>query len=119
MSDNIYKSKRWQALKRSILKRDKYIDQLEIRKGKLKSAEVVHHIIPVSYSDLLKYECDNLISLSRASHNKLHNRNSDALSVEGFAFALSAWRKSQRLKNIITLEELKEAHKQALARVKC
>ena len=42
-----YKSKRWIHKREAILRRDKYQCQLSKRYGKIRQAEVVHHIFPV------------------------------------------------------------------------
>ena len=78
-----YKSKRWIHKRDKILRRDKYQCQLSKRYGKIRQAEVVHHIFPAS--DYPEYEwCDwNLISITNEMHNKLHDRNNDSLTEMG------------------------------------
>ena len=55
------------------------------RYGKRVPAEVVHHIYPVDEYPEYAYEPWNLIALSRAAHNRLHDRNTEALTAEGVA----------------------------------
>lgn len=57
--------------------------QISKRYGKRIDADTVHHIYPVS--DYPEYAwCDwNLISVSQQMHNRLHDRDNNALSDEG------------------------------------
>lgn len=48
-------------------------------------ADLVHHIYPVDEFPEYAFEPWNLISVSRAAHNKLHDRDSDKLTAEGVA----------------------------------
>lgn len=80
---SIYDSSRWEKVRRLALKRDKYQCQLSKRLGKLREAEVVHHIFPLAEYPEYAYSLWNLISLTREQHNKLHDRNSDVLTEEG------------------------------------
>lgn len=80
---DFYETKKWISLRESILRRDKYICQLSKRYGKLQQAEIVHHIFPRSEHPEYAYEPWNLISLTRAAHNRLHDRNTDELTEEG------------------------------------
>ena len=59
--------------------------QLSKRYGKSVPAEGVHHIYPVDEYPEYAYEPWNLTALSRAAHNRLHDRNTDALTAEGVA----------------------------------
>lgn len=78
-----YKTKRWLAKRKRILKRDKYLCQYYLRYGKRVDANTVHHIYPAD--DFPQYRfCDwNLISLSQKAHDKMHNRTDGSLSAEG------------------------------------
>lgn len=53
------------------------------RYGKDVEAEIVHHIFPIE--DYPEYAlCNwNLISLSRAAHNRMHDRSTGNLTEEG------------------------------------
>lgn len=57
--------------------------QISKRYGKRIDAEVVHHIFPLE--DYPEYAlCNwNLIALSRAAHNRLHDRTTNKLTAEG------------------------------------
>lgn len=81
--DNLYKTKKWQKLRKYVLMRDKYLCQAEVRYGKRIDAEVVHHIFPVEEYPELFYNADNLISLSKRAHNRMHDRLTDEITMEG------------------------------------
>ena len=80
-----YHSQDWKRKRNFILKRDGYQCQLSKRDGLRVEADTVHHIFPVK--DYPEYAmCTwNLISLSRAAHNTLHDRDTDELTDEGMA----------------------------------
>lgn len=75
--------RRWRQKREAILRRDRYIDQLELRAGKYIEADTVHHILPIEIYPEYRWEDWNLISLSRRSHELLHNRITGGLSKEG------------------------------------
>ena len=78
-----YKSKRWEKKREKILRRDKYLDKIAARYGRTEEAELVHHIYPAEDYPEYAWEDWNLISVSRKTHNKLHDRNTDKLTAEG------------------------------------
>ena len=80
-----YKARRWERLRAQVMRRDGYRCQLSKRFGKAVPADLVHHIYPVDEFPEYAFEPWNLISVSRAAHNKLHDRDSDKLTVEGVA----------------------------------
>lgn len=80
-----YKSKTWKALAACAMKRDGYICQLSKRYGKIVPAEMVHHIYPVDEYPEYAFCLWNLISLSNAMHNTLHDRVTDKLTPDGNA----------------------------------
>lgn len=80
-----YKAKRWERLRAQVLRRDGYRCQLSKRFGKAVPADLVHHIYPVDEYPEYAFAPWNLISVSRAAHNKLHDRDSDKLTAEGVA----------------------------------
>lgn len=93
--DPFYKSKRWQKLRAKVMRRDGYQCQESKRYGKNVPAEMVHHIFP--REDYPEYEwCAwNLISLSNAEHNKLHDRETNALTRRGMDLLDRTRRKMQ------------------------
>lgn len=78
--DPFYDSPRWRHLRAAILRRDGYLCQLSKRYGKRVEATVVHHIFPRDKYPQYQWAAWNLISLSMAAHNKLHERASDELT---------------------------------------
>ena len=90
--DPFYKSKRWLALRQKVLKRDKYLCQISKRYGKRIDADTVHHIYPRDEYPEHQYCEWNLISLSNAMHNTLHDRTTKKLTQTG-----------ERLKNFIQI----------------
>lgn len=81
--DAFYWSAKWLRARAGALRRAGYMCQLSKRRGILRPAEIVHHIFPREFFP--EYElCDwNLIALTRAEHNKLHDRETDELTAEG------------------------------------
>ena len=92
-ADPFYKSTKWKRKRQSILRRDKYQCQLSRRYGRIVQADTVHHILP--REDYPQYQlCDwNLISLSTAEHNKMHDRMTNELTAEGRRLANEILRK--------------------------
>lgn len=80
-----YNEKKWKRLAAKAMKRDGYRCQLSKRYGKQVQAEVVHHIYPVDTYPEFAYALWNLIALSRAQHNRLHDRATNRLTAEGLA----------------------------------
>lgn len=78
-----YKEPRWLKLRASVLRRDNYTDQYLKRYGKMKQAEVVHHIFPVVDFPQYQYEAWNLISVTKSTHQSFHERDTDRLSKKG------------------------------------
>ena len=78
-----YKIKRWQELRLKILKRDKYMCQHSKRYGKRVDATIVHHIFPADLYPQYAYKPWNLISLSNAAHEEMHDRSTHAITTVG------------------------------------
>lgn len=66
-----------------MLRRDNYQDQLEKRAGLMVNADTVHHILPIDLYPEYKLAAWNLISVSRETHEELHNRATGELSEAG------------------------------------
>lgn len=79
----VYKNKRWESIRKSVLLRDEYLCQLCKKKGIMVDADTVHHINPVDERFDLRYDLSNLISLCESCHNKMHDRNVVRLSEDG------------------------------------
>lgn len=75
--------KRWRQKRLAILKRDKYTDQVLLRGGERVEADVVHHIFPKEQYPQYTWKDWNLISISRDTHELLHNRVTGGLSDIG------------------------------------
>lgn len=78
-----YTEKRWKRLREVVLRRDGYQDQILKRQGKIVQAEVVHHIYPVDDYPEYQWCAWNLISVTKATHNTLHDRETGDLTYEG------------------------------------
>ena len=76
-------TKRWQDLRKAVLARDKYMDQMELRSGKKVNAQTVHHIFPADQYPEYKWCAWNLISLTRENHELMHNRMTGELTAAG------------------------------------
>ena len=72
-------------MREQILRRDGYECQISRRYGKHVPADTVHHIFPLLDYPAYKLEPWNLISLSRAEHDKLHDRVTGQLTEAGLA----------------------------------
>lgn len=80
---DFYHSARWLRLRAKVMRRDKYQCQYNARFGRIKEAEVVHHIYPRSAFPEYEYKAWNLVSLSKEAHNKMHDKTNDELSDAG------------------------------------
>lgn len=91
-----YKGKRWERVRAAVLRRDGYQCQLSKRIGKRVEGNTVHHIFPASLFPEWCFDPWNLITLSPAMHNRLHDRDGDLLTAEG----LELLRRTARKNNI-------------------
>lgn len=78
-----YKSKKWRDKRERILRRDSYQCQEAKRYGRILPAETVHHIFPLEEWPEFAMASWNLISLSNAEHNAMHDRNTNTLTEKG------------------------------------
>lgn len=83
MADNFYKSLRWKKKREKILRRDDGLCRISHRYGKIVPANTVHHIFPRDEFPEYQLSDWNLISLSCAMHDELHDRISGRLSPKG------------------------------------
>ena len=83
MNDPFYKTKRWEHLRASILKRDGYICQESKRYGRIVQANTVHHIFPREDFPEYQWQPWNLISLSNEQHEAMHYRSGKELTEKG------------------------------------
>lgn len=78
-----YNSPKWRRKRLKILRLDGYKCRVAAMFGRTEEAVVVHHIYPAEIYPEYAF-CDwNLISVSKASHNKLENRNTKELTDLG------------------------------------
>ena len=70
--DPFYLSKPWRKVRAVALARDHYLCQHCLKRGRLKTAELVHHIKPLETHPDLGLTLDNLLSLCTACHNRVH-----------------------------------------------
>lgn len=82
-ADPFYKSKRWERLRATAMKRDEYLCQESKRYGRLKPAEMVHHVLPREDFPEYQFCLWNLISLTNKEHDKMHDRASGKLTAAG------------------------------------
>lgn len=71
-TDNFYHTKRWERVRASILRRDRYQCQHCRRYGRLRQATTVHHIKHLEDNPELAFDPNNLVSLCAECHNKAH-----------------------------------------------
>jgi 5-methylcytosine-specific restriction protein A len=83
----LYKTKRWENKRKTILKRDEYLCRECRRYGKTTPATTVHHVIPLELRPDLKLDSRNLLSLCEGCHNQMHDRNSAELTEKGLWWA--------------------------------
>lgn len=80
---SLYKTKRWQRIRKAILARDGYRCQESARYGKNVPADTVHHIFPAEDYPQYRFSEWNLISVSHETHNMMHDRTTGALTEKG------------------------------------
>ena len=72
MNRTFYNSKRWKDKRQYILHRDHYLCQECKKYGRNNEAKIVHHIKEVEDHPELKLKNDNLVSVCKSCHNKVH-----------------------------------------------
>lgn len=97
--------KKWARLRGAILARDNYLDQVMRRYGKNVGADTVHHIFPREYFPEYTFAEWNLISVSRATHNALHDRETHKLTAKGWDLL----KRTARKNNIELDERIRDA----------
>lgn len=71
----LYKGKYWSKLRAMALNRDNHLCQMCLRKGKVTTADLVHHIIYVKSNFSKALDLDNLMCVCSKCHNKIHARD--------------------------------------------
>lgn len=72
MANDFYTSAKWKRKRENILRRDGYECTICKRYGRHKSAEIVHHIKSIEEAPELRLNSENLMSVCKDCHNKLH-----------------------------------------------
>ena len=80
-----YNSPRWVRLRASVLRAAGYRCQYARRFGRREEASHVHHIWPAEDYPEFAWCRWNLIALSQASHNAMHDRTTGRLTAAGEA----------------------------------
>ena len=70
--NSFYQSKEWRRVRNAVIARDNYLCQRCLKKGIIKRADVVHHIIEVKEDWSKRLDMNNLESLCHACHNAEH-----------------------------------------------
>ena len=76
-------NKRWRRLRERILKRDGFQCREAARYGRIREAQVVHHVWPAEDFPEYAYCPWNLVSLSQAAHDQMHDRATGRLTELG------------------------------------
>lgn len=97
-----YSGSKWKKKRKKILRMDRYVCRVAQMYGRREEADTVHHIYPADEYPEYAW-CDwNLISVSRANHNKLENRLTGELTQLGRQLKERTkpgidWRKKERM----------------------
>lgn len=79
-AEKFYSSQAWRDLRSYCLKRDAYLCQDCQKAGKLTAAEEVHHIKPITQSNItnpaITLNANNCVSLCKSCHKKRHKGRS-------------------------------------------
>lgn len=78
-NDAFYKSKAWKSLRLEALQRDNYLCVECLKNGKITPADTVHHIKPLRIDQTGAEDLNNLETVCRACHNKLHRERPQTL----------------------------------------
>ena len=93
--NRFYHSKEWKKLRLEALERDHYLCIECLKNGKITPADTVHHIKPLRIDQTGAEDLNNLETVCRACHNKLHRERSQSLKKK------NANIKNEKSKNII------------------
>lgn len=116
MTDSFYTGARWKNLRRRILARAKFQDQLALREGRQEEANTVHHIFPRDAYPEYQYETWNLIAISGRTHKLLHTPFGDLSEAGWKLLKETAARQGVPISKLILVIGLPGAGKTTLAR---
>lgn len=105
-----YQSPRWKSVRASALRRDGYMDMVKHRYGKRIEAELVHHVFPLDEFPEYGLKLWNLVSVSRATHNQLHDRDTGELTEAG----ADLLRRVAKKYNVEIPEKYRETRKESI-----
>lgn len=107
MADEFIDSTAWKSMRQRILERDKHLDQIRWRYGKKVPAQVVHHILPREYFPEYRLVPWNLISLSKETHDAMHDRLAHRLTDDGWNLLERTLRRNNIIIEVERLEQIK------------
>lgn len=70
----LYHTSKWQRLQATVISMYGGLDPYAKHQGRIEYANTVHHIVPAGEDESRFWDPDNLIPLSRASHDEVHVR---------------------------------------------
>lgn len=82
-ADPFYKGARWERVRAAALARDGYMCRESARFGRRVQADTVHHAFPRELFPEYQYSLWNLVSLSAAVHDQMHDRVTGDLTEKG------------------------------------
>lgn len=85
-NQQLYQSLRWRKVRDEVIIRDKACD-LAIPGREMSKYVLIHHINPITYEDIVNqtapvFDLENLICVSRKTHNAIHFSDESALSLD-------------------------------------
>ena len=84
-TEAFYNSPEWRRKQKAILRRDHYQCQLCKRYGRIREAKRVHHKLELAEYPELAMKDDNLVSVCKECHNKLHpEKGADTINKRRF-----------------------------------
>jgi len=78
-----YSSRKWKRKREVVLKLHEYLCQESKRFGKRVQATTVHHIYPAEFYPEIAWENWNLLPLTDANHNAMHDRDTHEITELG------------------------------------
>ena len=70
---DFYYSLEWQKLREFVKERANGLDEYALKyENQIVKGEIAHHIYPIDEWPAMKYSLDNLIFVSKQTHNKIH-----------------------------------------------
>ena len=71
-NNEFYRSASWRSIRRQVLERDMHLCQICKAEGRYTIGDTVHHLEPLRANSYKAYSMDNLITVCRQCHNRLH-----------------------------------------------